>query len=242
MAVVFGYIAGEAASHDEEFISGYCRARRLKLGRVFKDDVCKGPWLGRPSGEKLAAALQPHDAVVAPNLGAIYSSPQALLGAVELLKARDAVLHIARFESRFLPDDTKCLILTGDVGTAVLVALRIAASFKDATRSEAIADGLAALKAADPDGRHANHAGYGYAWRRGKRVEHAAEREQMAAIVRYRQAGYSFNDIYFHFLKNRVKTKAGREWSVARIRLAYKAALALGLGGTSPAQPVPSQS
>jgi hypothetical protein len=245
MSVVYGYVIGEAVPNgQEEVVKGYCCANRLKLRKMFRDSNPKGAWLSRPEGRKLAGVLQPHDAIVVADLGAVYSSPRALLGAVELLKAKDAVLHVARFVSgdSLWPEGTSSLVITGEIAAGFVKALQIAAAFKYAIQSECITEALASKKAADPDGKHCHHPGYGFAWRRGKRVEHAAEREQMAAIVRYRQDGYSFNDIYFHFLKHRIKTKGGKEWSTTRLRAAYKAALAMGLGGTSPAQPAPSQS
>lgn len=43
----------------------------------------------------------------------------------------------------------------------------------------------------------------------------------MADIVHLRTAGWTWDAIYFHFLRRRVKTSDGREWSRTTIRRAY---------------------
>ena len=75
-----------------------------------------------------------------------------------------------------------------------------------------------------------------------KVVDHE-ERRQMAAIVRYRMDGYSWDDIYFHFLTNKVRrTKGNKEWSRSAIRRAFFAELALQIEEGSQAKKEPSAS
>jgi hypothetical protein len=73
-------------------------------------------------------------------------------------------------------------------------------------------------------------------------VDHE-ERRQMAAIVRYRMDGYSWDDIYFHFLTNKVRrTKGNKEWSRSAIRRAFFAELALQIEEGSNTKKEPSAS
>jgi DNA invertase Pin-like site-specific DNA recombinase len=72
------------------------------------------------------------------------------------------------------------------------------------------------------------------------KVKDDEERRQMAAIVRYRLQGHGWDDIYFHFLKHKVRrTKGNREWSRSAIRRAFFAELALQLeeGGVTTKEP-----
>jgi hypothetical protein len=71
------------------------------------------------------------------------------------------------------------------------------------------------------------YAGYGFKLRgpRGRRtkVQDPKEQEVMRWIVEQRQAGSTWERIYFDLLRRHVRTRAGREWSVSRIRRAYAA-------------------
>jgi hypothetical protein len=51
------------------------------------------------------------------------------------------------------------------------------------------------------------------------------ERRVMAAILRWWQEGASYNDMARHLLLNRIKTADNREWSPARVRRAFLAAI-----------------
>jgi hypothetical protein len=48
----------------------------------------------------------------------------------------------------------------------------------------------------------------------------------MKWIVEQRQAGWTWERIYFDLLRRGERTRAGREWSVSRIRRAYAAEVA----------------
>jgi hypothetical protein len=71
--------------------------------------------------------------------------------------------------------------------------------------------------------------GYGFRMigRKGRRkkVPDPEERRVMAALVRWRREGYTFEEIYRHLRDYKVKTRAGREWSLKRIQRAYQAAV-----------------
>src|SRR6516165_8261125 len=74
------------------------------------------------------------------------------------------------------------------------------------------------------------HAGYGFKLRgpKGNRTKVADLHEQkvMRWIVEQRQAGWTWERIYLDLSRRRERTRAGREWSVSRIRRAYAAEVA----------------
>jgi hypothetical protein len=76
----------------------------------------------------------------------------------------------------------------------------------------------------EPDGTTNPHPAYGFKLRgpRGRRtkVPDPKERAVIQWIAEQRQLGWTWEAIYFDLLKRRVRTRAGREWSVCRIRRA----------------------
>ncbi len=56
----------------------------------------------------------------------------------------------------------------------------------------------------------------------------------MAALVRWRREGYTFEEIYRHLRDYKVKTRTGREWSLKRIQQAYQAAVKTGMVPAGP--------
>lgn len=56
----------------------------------------------------------------------------------------------------------------------------------------------------------------------------------MAALVRWRREGYTFEEMYRHLRDSKVKTRAGREWSLKRIQRAYQAAVRTGMVPAGP--------
>jgi hypothetical protein len=74
------------------------------------------------------------------------------------------------------------------------------------------------------------HPGYGFKLRgpKGHRTKVADLHEQqvMRWIVEQRQAGWTWERIYLDLSRRGERTRAGREWSVSRIRRAYAAEVA----------------
>jgi hypothetical protein len=70
-------------------------------------------------------------------------------------------------------------------------------------------------------------AGYGFKLRgsKGRRLKVPDPKEQqvMRWIVEQRQAGWTWERIYFDLLRRGERARQGREWSVSRIRRAYAA-------------------
>jgi hypothetical protein len=74
------------------------------------------------------------------------------------------------------------------------------------------------------------HAGYGFKLRGAKgrrtKVPDPKEQQVMRWIAEQRQAGWSWERIYLELAKRKERTRAGKEWSVSRIRRAYAAEVA----------------
>src|SRR5260370_21788415 len=75
--------------------------------------------------------------------------------------------------------------------------------------------------------KYCAHAGYGFRWFRGRKVPDPHEQHVMPQIVQWRQAGLSWQCISVQLFRQGIRTAAGPEWSVARVRRAYAAALRL---------------
>jgi hypothetical protein len=71
------------------------------------------------------------------------------------------------------------------------------------------------------------HPGYGFKLRGPKghrtKVPDPKEQQVMRWIVEQRQAGWTWERIYLELAKRKERTRAGREWSVSRIRRAHAA-------------------
>jgi hypothetical protein len=93
-------------------------------------------------------------------------------------------------------------------------------------RGVAIAEGMARKK---EEGRRycRDAAGYGFKWKRGKRVPDETEQAVIAKIVEWREKiGCSWYEIAAHLLHCGVTVgSTGREWSPSRVRRAYLAEL-----------------
>src|SRR5262249_17841958 len=134
-------------------------------------------------------------------------------------KVRAVTLHI-----RDLNLDTSTP--TGDM---VIKILSIVAEWERRRIGERT---TAAVKLARQNGKAANgFAGYGFKWvgARGqkRRVEDSAERAIMKSIVKSRCDGCSWEQIYFGFLNQGIRTREGKEWSLSRIYRAFQAELHL---------------
>ena len=73
--------------------------------------------------------------------------------------------------------------------------------------------------------KHCYHPPYGYRFEKGKPVRNEEELAVMDKIVELKHAGQSYYRIAAKLLRERVLTPAGEEWSPARVRRAYQAAI-----------------
>ena len=95
----------------------------------------------------------------------------------------------------------------------------------DALVNELAACWLSRMPASRDGVEYRNRPGYGCRWHRERRVLDLAELRIIARIVAMRREGCSWYAIAARLLRERVRTPAGREWSVMRCRRAYQAAM-----------------
>jgi hypothetical protein len=233
--MIFGYVCprviGDNGLTDDDSqraaLYNHCNRNRLTLSSNFTDDAgaARTPWLERPAGRQLAGQLEEGDHVVACG-ASIYTKAANLLALIHDWRARNITLHIILSKeigngSRFLSLSTADEAMR-EVLTAALTAI---CSFSR-LRGEAIAEGMRRKK---EEGRRycKDAAGYGFKWKRGKRVPDETEQAVIAKIGQWREEmGCSWYEIASHLLHCGVTVgSTGREWSPSRVRRAYLAAL-----------------
>jgi DNA invertase Pin-like site-specific DNA recombinase len=203
-------------------LDDYCKQNSLALSSNFRDDVgaASTPWLERPAGRQLASQLGKGSQVVVADAAVVYTSAADLLSIIHSFQARGIVLHFARFQ---LPGNERASLSTADeaMREALTTALTASCSFSR-LRGEAIAEGMARTR--EEGRRHCRDAaGYGFKWKRGKRVPDETEKAVIAKIVQWREVmGCSWYEIAAHLLHCGVTVgSTGREWSPSRVRRAY---------------------
>lgn len=129
--------------------------------------------------------------------------------------------------------------ITTPQGKAFVQILAIVAELERKLTAARTKEALAVRKANNQ--ANGRYAGYGFKWRRvwdetrnhgqGGWVKHKIsnidERVIMAEILKWRIDGYDYESIYHHLRKSKIKTTEGKEWSLDRIKRAYKAELTL---------------
>src|SRR5262245_2884560 len=150
----------ESAKRQLRAIRRYCARRGLTLAGIFADgpDTARTPWLERPAGQRLAAALTPCAHVVTAALRWVYSSPADVLAVVEAWRPAGVTWHILVKPE---PGRAAALTTAGTDGDYVVGVLRERVAREDRRRA-AIRSALAERKRAGR--RHCLHAGYGQRW------------------------------------------------------------------------------
>jgi hypothetical protein len=233
--MIFGYVCpwviGDNGLTDEDSqraaLYNHCNRNRLTLSTLFTDDAgsARTSWLERHAGRQLAGQLEEGSHVIA-CASSIYTKAAYLLALIEDWRARNITLHIIL--SKEMGNGSKFLSLsTADevMSVALTTALTAICSFSR-LRGEAIAEGMRRKK---EEGRRycRDAAGYGFKWKRGKRVPEETEQAVIAKIVQWREEmGCSWYEIAAHLFHCGVTVgSTGREWSPSRVRRAYLAAL-----------------
>jgi DNA invertase Pin-like site-specific DNA recombinase len=230
----------EAQKQEIERYYEYLLAPKgISWGGLFVDPAVSGNTLfgEREAGGRLNTTLQQGDHVIMAKLDRGFRRTDDCCNMVNQWKHRGITLHI-----RDLNLDTSTP--TGDM---VIKILSIVAEWERRRIGERTA---AAVRMARQNGKAANgFAGYGFQYVGAKghkrRVEDSAERAMMKAIVKSRCDGCSWEQIYFGFLNQGIKTREGKEWSLSRIYRAFQAELLLmakesaNPNGNSDASPAP---
>jgi DNA invertase Pin-like site-specific DNA recombinase len=226
--VTFGYICDSrhpVLASDHRVVQGrilqsFNAQHNLSLDAIFFDsaDFSRVPWQERPGGRHLLARLVPGCHVIVPDVSAIYTKPSNLLNILRDFQARCVTLHIAKINA-FGREPERSISTAGESGEAVIKVLMAIQSLSRSTRGEAVSEGMQARKRA---GKHyCRYAGYGYEWRRGKKVPNETEQAVVAKIVEWRDKGFSWYEIAAHLLRCGVVAATGREWSLSRCRRAF---------------------
>jgi DNA invertase Pin-like site-specific DNA recombinase len=232
----------EAQKQDiERYYQYLLTPKDVAWGGLFVDSAVSGNTLftEREAGGRLDTELRQGDHVIMAKLDRGFRRTDDCCNTVNRWQDRGITLHI-----RDLNLDTSTP--TGDM---VIKILSIVAEWERRRIGERT---TAAVRIARQNGKAANgFAGYGFRWVGAKghkrRVADTEERDSMRRIVKARCDGCSWEAIYFDFLKDGIKTKEGREWSISRLYRAFQAELRLmakegasrgGNLGASPAPPM----
>jgi DNA invertase Pin-like site-specific DNA recombinase len=180
----------------------------------------KTAFLKRPVGKELDTRLERGDCVVAAKFDRIFRS----LGDFGFMRDvwKDRGVHLQFCNLFGMPSQT-------NVGRMTYAILAAVAEFE----AEMVAERTREMKQYQK--RHGlatnGHAGYGYKFVGGrgnkKRVPDPEERGVMAWIVKQHMQNYTWRDMYLALRDRGVKTRKGKEWSIARIRRACVAAYLL---------------
>jgi DNA invertase Pin-like site-specific DNA recombinase len=209
-------------------VEQYAAAHGLSLAGCYSDEPdTAGTRLHlRPGGGKLGSRLERGDQVIFARVGVVFRNLPDLETLVDWWLARGITLHFAGDGIRLEPDT--------ESSKHFLASVALCIRFGHERLSESCRQARARSMAA---GTKFNAvAVYGTRWQgKGKRarlVEDTAEIAVMEQIDQWKGAGLSYYHCWQRLLYAKQKTKAGREWSLERVKrihkryLAYKAKLA----------------
>ncbi len=199
-----------------DFVNQTSSDDTINVDEIFTDDSSYWdvPWFERPAGSRLIGRLQPGDHISIATLGSIFRSIVDLCKTIDKLTNR--TVSLSAIDCGL---DTSLTIQRNFM--AELNALAI-----DGPK-EQIAE---ALQLKRMRGRPVNqNAPIGYQIRgRGADARYLPDPQERTVcydIVRlHDEDDLSFRKIYSKFLRQRIKTKHGREWIPSRIWCAYHAA------------------
>lgn len=213
---VFAYVLSES---ELPAIHAFSTSRGWSIDRVFQDAIRGGkPWRLRPAGGELASELGRGDHVLMAS-EAPFDGARDLAQTLADFRAGGITLHLARLVGL----NGKTWSFSSDAAGAELVEkfFAAAAEMYARDRRERIAHGMA--KKAYSGKRHCGHPRYGWRWHGDSRVLDLDECKIADRIRHERDAGCSWNQIAVGLLRDRITTKDGKEWSVARVRRVYLA-------------------
>jgi DNA invertase Pin-like site-specific DNA recombinase len=212
----------EAQKQDIERYFEYLLAPKgIEWGGLFIDAAVSGSTLfaEREAGGRLNGILRRGDHVIMAKLDRGFRRTDDCCHTVNRWKDTGITLHIRDLN---LDSSTS----SGDL---VLKLLAVVAEWERRRIGERTA---AATRIARQNGKAANgYAGFGFKYVGPKghrrRVADPEERAAMKQIVKLRCDGWSWERIYFEFLKQGRKTRRGAAWSLSRICRACQAELVL---------------
>jgi DNA invertase Pin-like site-specific DNA recombinase len=193
----------------------------VEWGGMSTDAAVSGnvPFRERPVGRELNERLRSGDHIIIAKLDRGFRRADDACRTVGEWRDRNVTLHVLDVN----------LDTSTPIGDMVLKILAVVAEWERRRIGERSA---AAVKIARERGAAANgFAGYGFkligAKGHKRRVADPEERATMKRVVKLRCDSWSWEAIYFDFLKQGIKTREGREWSLSRIYRAFQAELRL---------------
>lgn len=228
----FGY--GRASTRKQDAspetqrlqIRDYCRHYGLPGDpTTFLDPATSGkvPWEDRPAGSQLFKFLRPGDHVVISKLDRAFRSLKDCCIVLDRFAKQGIKVHIVNLMGGAVD-------LSSPMGRFMLHVLAAFAELERAFISERTRDGLRARRKQGK--KYCHFAGYGFRWekhREGNRVVKVKvrdddERNIMAHIAAWRNqdAPLEWAEIVEHLKKIGSKTSEGKEWSIMRVRRAYR--------------------
>ena len=236
-AFAFGYVRVSSHKQNIEGLSKEAQEQKIKdyfdwvkkdkyghveFGGVYVDggiSAFKKPIAERAAGRKLLDRLQSGDHIIMTRQDRAFRSVTDASKTIADWVKRGITLHL--LDTRV---DTS--LSSGRLMFHMLAAF---SEYEAEAARERTAATLAYRKKRDANAPVNQHVGYGskLTGMRGHRrvVVDDNERTVMQVIVTLKDTdGMAFKDIYFHFVKQGIKTRGGKEWSVSRIQRAYHAA------------------
>jgi DNA invertase Pin-like site-specific DNA recombinase len=218
---------GTGLDAQKDAIERYYRYKLEPLeftwGGFFIDPAVSGsvPLFEREAGAEMDARLERGDAVLFAKLDRGFRKFADFALVFQDWRDRGIAIHLIA-EGIDLSE-------TNPIGEAMAAMMSVFAELEWDRSCERSREAMTIRK---KQGKATNgYAGYGFRYvgpkAKRRRVPDEQERAVMEEIVRWREQGHSWERIYWHLLRNQIRTRKGKEWSVSRIRNCHLAALKL---------------
>jgi DNA invertase Pin-like site-specific DNA recombinase len=234
MNVFFAYARGStvtpqhslaAQSQKLQLVWEMLYQQTLLWGEVYADATTTAhiPFAQRPRGKLLLERLQPGDHVAIAKTSCAFASLPEALTQLDAWYEQGIIVHLL---------DMPGLTWRPGMGKTMLQLVPALEAMKRNLTCERIHMAMnhpqtkAKMASRTARGKLTNHPGYGYRHRgaagRKVRVVDAKEQEAIARITAWReQENLSWDKIAIRLLRQRIRTKDGRDWSSQRCRRAY---------------------
>lgn len=226
----FGYVrvstdhqaeSGLGLSAQRDAIQKYYDFRLKPLGfgwgGVYRDEGVSGskPFRERKAGKILHDRLTDGDQVMVSRMDRAFRKASDFFFTLELWGPKKIGLHLIDIG----------LDTSSPQGTLMCQVMSAFAEFEKHLIRERTREALRQKREA---GQPVNqYAGYGkqIIGRKGERqiVDDPYEQEVMQRIYEWKNNDSSWEEIYWHLLRNNIRVRGGRPWSIARIRACYAA-------------------
>jgi DNA invertase Pin-like site-specific DNA recombinase len=200
-------------------IVNYAATQGLSLAGYIGDepDTAGTRLYERPGGKNLSSRLESGNQVVFANMAIPFRNEADLENLVRWWLARGITLHFAREGIRLEPDS--------DASEHFLKVLALQIKVRRERLGESCRLARARSKAAGT--RFTGVAPYGTRWlgkgKRAKLVPDTAEMAVMEQIDQWKSEGLSYYQCWQRLLYAKQRTRAGREWSLERVKRVHKA-------------------